>query len=182
MTLASVIIVIKSTFVVTHALVYYVQKQTSTVAKFESPFVHHKKAQSGVLVPPSTPTNHLATKTDGSPHKLGPRTEDGLNTQKKESRRRKKFCPVDDEISLHRHDMKAGISDVKVLTRTVNLRAAKVNHVHVDHANRCSVLKFYSNSYQSHLYLRIYSFKCTLNQVGMITWSDQGRRVHTIMV
>lgn len=175
MTLASVIIVIKSTFVVTHALAYYVQKQTSTeLAKFKSPFVHHKKAQSGVLAPPSTPTNHLATKTDA--HKLGPRTEDGLNTQKKESRRRKKFCPVDDEISLHRHDMKAGISDVKVLTRTVNLRAAKVNHVHVDRANRCSVLKFYSNSYQSHLYLRIYSFKCTLNQVGMITWSDQGRR------
>ena len=158
------------------------QKQTSIVTKFESPFVHHKKAQSGVLVPPSTPTNHLATKTDGSPHKLGPRTEDGLNAQKKESRRRKKFCPVDDEISLHRHDMKAGISDVKVLTRTVNLRAAKVNHVHVDRANRCSVLKFYCNSYQSHLYLRIYSFKCTLNQVGMITWSDRGRRVEPFIL
>ena len=118
-----------------------IQKQSSTVARFESPFVH-LKSQSGAPVPPSTPNNQLATKTDGSPHKLGLKTEDDLHTtEKKESRKRKKFCPVDDEISLHRHDMKAGTGDVNILTRTVNLRAVKVTHdVHMDHANKCLVL------------------------------------------
>jgi hypothetical protein len=148
---------------------YYVQKQTSTIAKFESPFVHLKKSQPGALVPPSTPTNQLATRTDGSPHKLGQKTGDGLPIQKKVSRKKKKFCPVDDEISLHRHDMKAGISNVKVLTRTVDLRAATVNHIfYMDRANKYLVLKFYPDSYQNHLNLRNYSFKCTPNQVGMI--------------
>ena len=141
------------------------QKQPSTVARFETPFVH-LKSQSGAPVPPSTPNNQLVTKTDGSPHKLGLKTEDDLHAEKKESRKRKKFCPVDDEISLHRHNMKAGISDVKVLTRTVNLRAAKVNLIHVDCANKCLVLKNYPNRYPNHLNLRIYSFKCILNQVG----------------
>ena len=76
--------------------------------------------------------NQVATKTDASPHELG--QEGDPCTEKKESRKRKKFCPVDDETSLHRHDMKAGASDVKILTRTVNLREAKVNHVHMHRA------------------------------------------------
>ena len=103
------------------------QKQPSVVAKFESPFVHLKKSQPATgTSDPSTETNRLAAKTDGDdPHR------------KKKSRKRKKFHPVDGEISLRRHDMKAGTSDAKVWTRTVNLRAIKVNHVdtHID----CSI-------------------------------------------
>lgn len=87
------------------------------------------------MVPPSTPTNHVATKTDGSPHEQDVKTgeyqqQSDLHTEKEETRKRKKFCPVDDEISLHRHDMKVGTSDVKVLTRTVNLKAVEVKHMH----------------------------------------------------
>ena len=101
-------------------------------AQFESPFVHLKKSQSGAPIPPSTPTNHVATKMDGSPHKQDVKTGDyqqrnDLHLEKKETRKRKKFCPVDNEISLHRHDMKEGASDVKVLTRVVNLKAVEVN-------------------------------------------------------
>ena len=113
-------------------MVVHALQQKHTSIRFESPFVNLRKPQSGAPIPPSTPTTHLATKTGASPHKLlnveDYHWQNNLHTEKKETRKKKKFFPIDDELSLHRHDMKAGASDVKVLTRTVNLRAVEVNH------------------------------------------------------
>ena len=95
---------------------------------FESPFV--VKNSSGAH-PTSSANQLLADVPSRSLHQPMLSYEEFVKTdtqpKKRRRRNREKFCPIDSEISLSRHKMKAESSDVKVFTRAVNPRAAKVD-------------------------------------------------------
>ena len=100
---------------------------------FESPFFDEKMSQTNTSVPPSSSNNQLPMIDFESPNKLLQSQGDYLppNVQPMKKRRRKgeKFFPIDGEIVLSRREMKAGASDVKVLTRQVDLRAREVKEI-----------------------------------------------------
>ena len=93
---------------------------------FESPFV----VKNSTGVHQTSSKSQLQAVTSSSPHKPTLSHEDFVKTdtlpKKRRRRKREKFCPIDSEISLSRHKMKAESGDVKVFTRGVNPRAAKV--------------------------------------------------------
>lgn len=150
-------------------IVNHAPQQKHTPAKFESPFIGKEKSHYGSYVPPSTPTNRFATTHSGSPHQPAQgliQNLDDLNTPPRK-RKRKKFSPFDDEIVLSHREMKAGASNVNVLTRTVNLRAVEVRREHAVYMSLdLAACYLHPTSYQEHPNPWIYCFRCTLSLVG----------------
>ena len=97
---------------------------------FESPFLNKKSSSHLSRCDPPASSRYLIDplKQEQSHHAYDCR-EPNAQLKKKRRRKREKFSPLDNEITLSRHEMNAGASSVTVHTRKLDLRSVEVKRI-----------------------------------------------------